>query len=137
MNETRHPAGHVLQAYHDGELPANEDAAVAAHCEDCPTCRTELEELAAMTGLLAASPTPELPRTVWHRVRPGRAKESRLRPAFGLAACAAGIILGFLVGPIRIAAEESSAESSWSESVTVWSGQASTSLLAVYQTGQE
>lgn len=137
MNEKNHPAGHVLQAYHDGELPADEAAAVTAHCADCPTCRAELAELATLAGLLAASPAPELPRTVWHRVRPGREREKRLRPAFGLAACAAGIALGFLVGPIEFEAEETAAEETWSESLTVWSGQASTSLLDVYQSGQE
>lgn len=137
MNDTKHPAGHVLQAYHDGELDASGSAGVAAHCERCAACRNDLAELAQMADLLAASPAPELPRSVWHRVKPGREPESRLRPVLAFAACAAGIVLGFLVGPVRFVAEEAVAETSWSENVTVWNGEASTSLLAVYQTEQE
>lgn len=137
MRGIDHPAGHVLQAFHDGELEASAAADVSAHCEACHVCRAELEELERAEQLLAAYPAPEPPRTVWHRVRPGRERGNRLRPAIGVAACAAGIVLGVLLGPVRFTAEEPGRDSTWAESVTVWNGGASSSLLGVYQTGQD
>jgi anti-sigma factor RsiW len=137
MNETKHPAGHVLQAYNDGELDPSAAGEVADHCEHCEVCRSELAELEGMGRLLAGIPAPELPQSVWHSVRPRREREFRLRPALAVAACAAGIIIGVLLGPVRFSAEEAAVETAWSETVTVWSGDVSSSLLGVYQTEQE
>ena len=137
MSHRQHPAGHVLQAFHDGELDAATAAEVASHSEHCAQCRNELAELEQVGRLLVDAPAPELPRTVWHRVRPGRPQESRLKPAFGFAACAAGIALGVLLGPIQFNAETTASEMAWSETVTVWDGGASASLLNVYQYEQE
>lgn len=137
MTDTKHPAGHALQAFHDGELDAAAAAEVTAHCEQCQECRNVLAELEQVGQLLAAASAPELPRTVWHRVRPGRARESRLKPAFGIAAGAAGLVLGLLLGPIEFTGETADTELTWSETVTVWDGSASTSLLDVFQYEQE
>ncbi len=137
MTDTKHPGGLVLQAHHDAELDASEAAAVAAHCERCEGCRSELSELVRMARLLNAAPVPELPHSVWHRVRPGRSREPRLRPALAFAACAAGIALGVLLGPIRLGSEPGNSEATWTENLTVWSGDATSALLAVYQTGRE
>lgn len=138
MNESKHPAGHVLQAYNDGELDPSAAGEVADHCKHCEICRTELAELEGMGRLLAGIPAPELPKSVWHSVRPGRERESRfIRPALAVAACAAGIIIGVLLGPVKFSAEETVVETAWSETVTVWNVDASSSLLDVYQTEQE
>ena len=137
MNDMKHPAGHVLQAYHDGELDPSAAAEVAAHCEAVRGLPGRAGRLQRMGQLLADVPAPELPRSVWHRVRPGRARESRLRPAFAIAACAAGIVLGVLLGPIQFSAEETGTDLAWSETVTVWNGDATSPLLAVYETEQE
>jgi anti-sigma factor RsiW len=137
MNVQQHPPGHVLQAYHHDELDPSTAAEVAAHCEGCATCREELTELEQMERLLAGDPTPELPRTVWHRVRPDRTREPRFKPIFAVAACAAGVILGVLIGPLSFALDESSPESAWSETMSVWSGEATVPLLGVFQSGQE
>lgn len=137
MSDTEHPAGHVLQAYNDGELNQSEAAEVAEHCEHCAICRAELGELERMGTLLADVPAPELPRSVWPSVKPGIEQESRLRPSLAVAACAAGIVLGVLMGPIRFSAEKTVDETEWSETVTVWNEEASVSLLDVYQAGQE
>ncbi len=137
MSNTKHPVGHVLQAYHDGELDASAAAAVADHCEHCAACSAELAELEQLGQLLASTPTPELSRTVWHRVRPGRVRRSRLRPALAFAACAAGVIVGILLGPIRFDAQVTGTELAWSETATVWNNDATSSLLTVYQSGQE
>ena len=137
MSDTKHPAGHVLQAYFDAELDEPTAAGVQAHCEQCPACRKELAELEQVGRLLAGVPAPELPRTVWHRVRPGHERESRFKPAFGFAACAAGIVLGILMGPLKFNAEQADTELAWSETVTVWDSGASASLLNVFQYEQE
>lgn len=134
MSNPKHPAGHVLQAFHDGELNTSSAAEVTLHLEQCQVCRSELAELKDLDQLLAKAPAPELPRTVWHRVRPGRPQETRFKPAFGIAACAAGILLGLLIGPIQSSTDQSSNELAWSENVTVWDANASSSLLGVYQT---
>ena len=86
---------------------------------------------------MVGAPAPELTRSVWSRVRPGRARESRLRPALAFAACAAGVVLGVLLGPIQFGAEETGVDPAWSETATVWSADATAPLLAVYQTEQE
>jgi len=137
MTDSKHPAGHVLQAFHDGELGSSEATSVAAHCEHCEHCQAELADLERMGRMLASDPAPELPRSAWPRVRPGRGRESRLRPVFVFTACAVGIILGILLGPIRFSAEETGTELARSEAVTVWIGGATSSLLSVYQSGQD
>lgn len=137
MSPTNHPAGHVLQAYHDGELEGNERATVEAHCEECADCRNELAELRETDVLLAASPAPELPRTVWHRVKPGRPRENRFKPAFAFAAGAAGVIIGVLVGPIQMTAAAVEETTTWSTSETIWSGGSTAPLLNVFPTGQD
>ncbi len=134
MTPKNHPEGHVLQAFFDGELKSAVAEEVSAHCQECETCQEELENLRQMSGLLQKSPTPELPRTVWHRVKPTRDTQPRFKPVFGLAACVAGIALGFLLGPIQTDQDTSSNDLAWSENVTVWDTGATSSLLGVYQT---
>lgn len=137
MNNTIHPAGQVLQAFHDGELDTDTKAAVQAHCGQCTECRNEIEELEETTRLLAHSPSPELSRTVWHRVRPGHAREPRFKPVFAFAAGAAGVVLGILLGPVQFNEEIADTQVAWTETVTVWGGSASSTLLDIYQSGQE
>lgn len=137
MTDSKHPAGHMLLAFHDGELDQVLAAEVEEHCGQCEICRAELAELELTEKMLARSPAPELPRTVWHRVKPGRRSEPRFKPVFGLVAGAAGIVLGILLGPIQTGSESATNELAWSENVTVWSASATSPLLAVHQTGQE
>jgi anti-sigma factor RsiW len=136
MTDATHPAGHILQAFHDGELDSSLIADVESHCEKCAACRAELADLDQMKQMLAASSAPELPRTVWHRVRPGQPRESRFKPAFGIAACALGIILGLLFGPVQFNAEKAGTELALSETVDLWDGGTTSPLLAVFQSGQ-
>lgn len=137
MIDSQHPPGHVLQAYHDRELDAAERAIVASHCERCLKCQAELAALEDTVRLLATSPSPELPRTVWPRVRPSRAVEPRFKPAFALAAGLAGVALGVLLGPIQFNTDVAETESSWTEVVKVWDGSTSSTLLDVYQSSQD
>ncbi len=68
MSDPKHPAGHQLQAFHDGELEPAIATELETHCLHCPTCRAELDDLARVGGILASTRVPELPRTVWPRV---------------------------------------------------------------------
>lgn len=137
MTTSQHPAGHVLQAFHDGELRGNELAAVEAHCKQCAECRNELTALAETTALLAAAPTPELSRTVWHRVKPNRSREPRFRPVFAFAAGAAGVVLGILIGPIQMTATAEDETTTRFASATFWEGGTTAPLLEVFPTGQD
>ncbi len=137
MTRMEHPAGHVLQAYHDGELAADEAAAVRAHCERCAECRGVLEELAAAERLLAACPAPGMPRSVWSRVRPAPARESRFKPVFALAAGLAGVVAGVLMGPLPIGADEVRETTTLTGSVDIWSGGTTSSLLDVFASGED
>lgn len=141
MSDRPHPAGETLLAFHDGELDKAAAAEVSKHCEDCSDCRRELAELEQVGQLLASSPTPELPRTVWHRVRPGqtneRVNESKPRLGLGIAACAAGILVGVLLGPVQFEKVEAETSVAWSESANLWNSDESSSLLNVFNYTQE
>ena len=137
MRDSKQPAGHILQAFHDGELASSVTSDVDAHCRQCADCRAVLADLERTDQLLTSVPMPELPRTVWPRVRPKLESEPRLRPTLGIAACAVSIVLGVLLGPVRFSAEEAGSDLAWSESVTIWNGSTIPSLLTVYQAGQE
>lgn len=53
----------LLHAYADGELNSQERAAVQAHLDGCPSCRAALDEIEAMSTLLAQAaerPSPAL-----------------------------------------------------------------------------
>ena len=137
MSDAKHPAGHELQAYHDRELEATRSAEVAAHCRRCASCQAELADLERVDNLLAAAPVPEMPRTIWHRVKPERRQASRLRPSLALAAGAAGVALGALIGPIGVDSEVPDTDLAWTESVTVWNAGVSASLFSAYQSEQD
>lgn len=136
MKHSTHPAGHILQAYHDGELDLSLVAEVKAHCQECQACQSELADLEQVAQLLAASTAPELPRTVWHRVRPGRPSETRFKPIFGLAAGAVGIVLGLLLGPVQFDLEKAGGDLAQAETVDLWDAGTTSPLLAVFQSGQ-
>lgn len=62
-----------LSAYHDGELPPEDRDEVWSHLENCADCREEMEELAALSGVLASGPvrhisSPALQRLHEHGV---------------------------------------------------------------------
>ena len=47
MNDREH-VGELLSGYIDGELTQQEQQRVRLHCETCPSCGTQLEELTAL-----------------------------------------------------------------------------------------
>ena len=142
MKETKHPAGHELQAYHDGELGTDARARLADHCERCARCRAELDELERMDGLLNGLDAPELPRSVWPHVAAAHrsANRGRLGTAFGFAAtaaCAAGLAIGILLGPVDFGTESATEVTAWSGPASLLSGGSGSTLFEFYQSSVE
>lgn len=52
-----------LQGFADGSVRGKERDVVAEHLRSCASCRTELEDLAALRAALAALPGPAVPRS--------------------------------------------------------------------------
>lgn len=59
-----HEQWHLLSAYLDGELSADEGAALEGHLAGCGPCRRELESLSRLKGMAAAAPRRQLPPAV-------------------------------------------------------------------------
>jgi anti-sigma factor RsiW len=77
-----------LSAYLDGELAVSERGEVVAHLGACPSCRDELEALAAVRGSVRGLPVLDLPPGVV----PAPARPDRRRvPALAWAASAAAV----------------------------------------------
>ncbi len=136
MTPSEHPTGPELQACHDGELEDTRSARIRAHCASCAACRGELEALASVAALLAADPDRAPVRPLWNAVRPGSRGPvplGRMGWGLGLAACAAGIAAGLVFGPVDQATTAATAKSGWTETMTIWNGQATSPLLAVFE----
>lgn len=55
----------MLSAYLDGELDADERAAVERHVADCPACAAELRELRGVVGVADELAAPSVDDAVW------------------------------------------------------------------------
>lgn len=58
-----HASDEQLNAYLDGVLTKAERADIERHVDACAACRTQLDELGAMTAMLRALPAPQLRRS--------------------------------------------------------------------------
>jgi Putative zinc-finger len=90
-----------LGLFLDGELPADERAAIASHLRECAACARRLEELTAVDDL-ARSLTVEAPQGYFDdfpsrvRSRLRAPAKARLRPPVWSFAAAAALLLGVL-----------------------------------------
>jgi anti-sigma factor RsiW len=91
----------LIHAYHDGELPPAQVAAVEAHLNDCADCRALLADLRHVSQLVAAAPLVDVPpqamtrmQQAWWAAGAARAAQDRgvLRIASWLTAAAAAVI---------------------------------------------
>ena len=142
MNGNHHPTGPMLQAFFDGELVGAEATKVEAHCRDCDECRGMLAELAAVQDRLKMTGTETMPSSIWPSVaaQVKREQGQRLGPAFAFgtaAACAAGIVMGLLVGTPPTSEQVDGDQVVWTSSSQLWTGSESASLLDVYSSSQE
>lgn len=140
MTGHEHPKDLVLLAFGDGELPEAEAQAVAEHCTICAECSRLLTDFEAVRVSLAADLQLAGPQPVWPLVasRLQHERSRRIGPMFALgttAACAAGIVLGLMLGtpPSQSSTENDSV--AWTSVDQIRSGSGSASLLDVfYQT---
>jgi anti-sigma factor RsiW len=94
-----------IAAYHDGELDAQERAAVEAHLAQCAGCRQSLDQLRAMSGLLVSVEQPRLSQIARYRLhqKVGAAMErGLLRLAWTMSGIAASVLLLASVWLMRV-----------------------------------
>src|SRR3954469_9383171 len=58
-----------IHAYHDGELPVSERAAVEAHLQTCADCRNLYSDLHQMSRMSATAPMVQISDIAMHRLR--------------------------------------------------------------------
>lgn len=70
-----------LNAYYDGELPAAESKAIAAHIETCPACQLELVKLAELSQHIRDfdQPTPRISQIEMARLKVAVLKQPNLQ----------------------------------------------------------
>jgi anti-sigma factor RsiW len=85
-----------IQAYHDGELPAERRSTVEEHLAGCPACAAELAELKNLSAVFAAEPVAELSQIALHRLHrkiDNEMDRGLIRFGWSLSAVAASILL--------------------------------------------
>ncbi len=92
------PPIHELQAYLDGELSAGLKLAMDHHFTHCESCRTQLAEVEAMSGLLASAATNEpklsqIARHRLHRAVDDAMDQGLLRLGWGISGIAASVLV--------------------------------------------
>ena len=134
-----------LSAYQDGELNADDSAAIESHLAGCPACRLEWLSLQGIKARLQAAPEPQAPPWMAARVmsrlaaaesaarRPVRAPRPALAPIASFALIvilAASFLSGFLIGwPPRAKAAPAPAV----DLMTLWEQNRSLNLLSVQE----
>jgi hypothetical protein len=63
-----HPAPNMLDAYHDGELPPVERAAIEGHLAGCDACIAKLNAIKAISETFAIAAVPGLSQISLHRL---------------------------------------------------------------------
>ena len=77
--EMTHPDSDVLAEFGAGLLTGRRAAMIGAHLAGCPRCAATADELAGVSALLAAVPTPAVPDRVAQRLEVALAAEVALR----------------------------------------------------------
>ncbi len=137
MTESKHPEGHILQAFHDQELPAALSRDISDHCETCDVCQAILKDLERVENIFSHTREPSMTHSIWQKVRPEREQKIQVNPVFAMAACLVGIILGVLLGPLQFSPNSQNNDAAWSDNITLWSQDSESLLSSVYQTGTE
>ena len=87
-----------LGAYHDGELPAAQREPIESHLAGCPSCRTELRGIAAMSDLLRTAAGADVPPGLLERLHEAvEALRDRLVRRFAYRVAAAAALLACAV----------------------------------------
>ena len=101
-----------LSAYHDGELPGDVAAQIAAHLANCPACATELESFESLSALTRKLTDPAAPKQLWTKLEARLDQDAEARTpikgptrksySFTRLAAAAMILIALTFGAYRI-----------------------------------
>ncbi len=139
MNDTYHPEDDQLLAYHDEELATAEATLIKEHCEVCSLCRQTLTGFAAVQEMIQTNIPDQTPLPVWPAVARGRKDNLHqiITPSLvfsTIAACAAGIAIGFLLGAPQSGNTMTQGTETWSSVDYLWSSEDSPSLFTKFST---
>lgn len=137
MNHNTHPEEHILLAFFDGELAGKDASQVKQHCEICAECQQVLSDYGAVQEMIQSTVPLQKPEPVWPALARSRKETQRndFPPflVFGtMAACAAGIALGFFMGAPQGGKSVNQGTEAWASADYLWSGTDSSSLFVVY-----
>jgi anti-sigma factor RsiW len=137
MNHNHHPEEYRLLAFLDEELEAGEASLVRDHLEVCDQCRQTLADFSAVQEMVQCNIPQQTPQPVWSAIATKRSfkNEKNLTPSlvFGtLAACAAGIALGFLLGAPQGGNTAVQGTEAWASADYLWSEADSPSLFTTF-----
>jgi len=88
--------GSIVDAYHDGELPADERIAFETHLATCPPCQADLAQTRQLAAIIAAAPKRVLSadaRQAMFDLAPMIGERAYLRIAEWTTALAASVII--------------------------------------------
>jgi len=127
-----------INAYYDGELPADRRAAVEEHLAACPACQAQLQQCLRLSGLLAQLPLPQAPSPELmqrlHQVANRQGTAGVMRLAEWLTGVAAAALVVFAVGlGYRSTQEQAVSLPLWETDAVVQSPSDSTSNSAEEQ----
>ena len=89
-----------VQAYHDGELPAEQRESVEQHLRECADCAGLLAELRQLSAMVTSAPRVEMSADAVRRLEQAwwrQRDRGVLRLAEWLTAAAAAVIIGTLI----------------------------------------
>ena len=103
--------GRRVDAWHDGQMNAQERQAMEAHLRECPDCAREAEEARRMSRFMASARLPGLPPGGRERLMRlgGRRAEFTLVRLSEYVMAAAAMVLACCVGWLAVSGERSAA----------------------------
>ena len=137
MTHKEHPDSQRLMAFLHGELAEAEASLVQDHCSSCAECRQVLDGFGAVQNLLQADIADQKPQPVWpvvaREMSQNRGRVFSPSFVFGtVAACAAGIAMGLLMGSPSNTMVTEQGNEAWASANYLWSGTDSPSLFQVF-----
>lgn len=141
MKASVHPAGPDLMAYLDDELDQERVKEIEVHCAECSECREILDSFKGVQLRLDSEGPLPLPQPVWPAVEKELRGDRPLRfgPAFGFgtaAACAAGLVLGLLMGEPALMEGINQETAAWASTDYLWSSSDDSTLLNAFSVDQ-
>ncbi len=141
MRTSEHPDGVDILAYLDDELEESRANEIQVHCEVCDECQEMLDGFREVQGRLASEEPMPIPMPVWPGVEKELRKDRPMNwgPAFGFssaAACAAGLVLGLLMGEPASTVVLNQETAAWASADYLWTSANENSMLSTLSSDQ-